>query len=141
MGGQPMAHPVVEQLRFTRGEWRRGLTGLTEKEGAKHFGQMNSASWVVGHLAWHEQRVVLYRPQGILIAPELQEEFYSGAPMSTTRLPRRWSRSAGDRSAASGAAPAGSTRVRVFSIMIATASRIDSSPISTKSSSTSRRMR
>jgi len=88
MGGQPMAHPVVEQLRFTRGEWRRGLTGLTEKEGAKHFGQMNSASWVVGHLAWHEQRVVLYRPQGILLAPELQDEFYSGAPMSTPSLAR-----------------------------------------------------
>ncbi len=86
MGGQSMAHPVVEQLRFTRGEWRRGLTRLTDKEGAKHFGQMNSIGWIVGHLAWHEQRVLLYRPQGILLAPELQEEFYSGAPMSTPSL-------------------------------------------------------
>jgi len=81
-----MAHPVVEQLRFTRGEWRRGLSGATEREGARHFGQMNSIGWIVGHLAWHEQRITLYRPQGILLVPELQEEFYSGAPMSTPSL-------------------------------------------------------
>ena len=81
-----MAHPVVEQLRFTRSEWRRGLSGVTEKEGAKHFGQMNSIGWIVGHLAWHEQRVLLFRPQGILLAPELQEEFFSGAPMSTPSI-------------------------------------------------------
>ena len=81
-----MAHPLVEQLRFTRGEWRRGLTALTEKEGSRHFGQMNSIGWVVGHLAWHEQRTLLYRPQGILLAPELQEEIFSGAPMSTPSI-------------------------------------------------------
>ena len=86
MGGQTMAHPVVEQLRFTRGEWRRGLTRLTEKEGARHFGPMNSIGWIVGHLAWHEQRVLLYRPQGIMLAPELQKEFYSGARLSTPSL-------------------------------------------------------
>ncbi len=81
-----MAHPVVEQLRFTRGEWRRALTRLTEKEGARHFGPMNSIGWIVGHLAWHEQRVLLYRPQGIMLAPELQKEFYSGARLSTPSL-------------------------------------------------------
>jgi DinB family protein len=81
-----MAHPVVEQLRFTRGEWRRGLTGLTEREGARHFGQMNSIGWIVGHLTWQEQRYLLFRNQGVLLAPEIQEEFYSGAPMSTPSL-------------------------------------------------------
>jgi len=81
-----MAHPVVEQLRFTRGEWRRGLTGVTEKEGARHFGQMNSIGWIVGHLTWQEQRYLLFRNQGVLLAPEIQEEFYSGAPMSTPSL-------------------------------------------------------
>ena len=81
-----MAHPVAEQLRFARDEWRRGLRGLTEREGARHFGQMNSIGWIVGHLAWHEQRVVLYRPQNILLIPELQDEFFSGAPMSTPSL-------------------------------------------------------
>jgi hypothetical protein len=83
-----MAHPVVEQLRFTRAEWRRGLTRLTEREGARHFGQMNSAGWIVGHLAWQEQRYLLFRNQGILLVPELQTDFFSGAPMSTPSLAR-----------------------------------------------------
>ena len=33
-----------------------------------------------------KQRVLLYRPQGILLVPELQKEFYSGAHMSTSSL-------------------------------------------------------
>jgi hypothetical protein len=81
-----MAHPVVEQLRFTRSEWRRGLARLTEEEGARHFGQMNSIGWIVGHLAWQEQRYLLIRPQGILLVPQLQESFAFGAPMSTPSL-------------------------------------------------------
>jgi len=81
-----MAHPVVEQLRFTRSEWRRGLTGLTEKEGSRHFGQMNSIGWIVGHLAWQAQRYLLFRNQGILLTPELNSEFAFGAPMSTPSL-------------------------------------------------------
>jgi len=81
-----MAHPVVEQLRFTRSEWRRGLTGLTEREGSRHFGQMNSIGWIVGHLAWQEQRYLLFRNQGILLTPELNTEFAFGAPMSTPSL-------------------------------------------------------
>jgi len=83
-----MAHPVVEQLRFTRSEWRRGLTGLTEREGSRHFGQMNSIGWIVGHLAWQEQRYLLFRNQGILLTPELNTEFAFGAPMSTPSLAR-----------------------------------------------------
>jgi hypothetical protein len=79
-------HAVVEQLRFTRSEWRRGLTGVTEEEGARHFGQMNSISWTVGHLAWQEQRYLLTRSQGILLYPEIQEEFAFQAPMSTPSL-------------------------------------------------------
>ena len=81
-----MVHPLVEQLRFTRGEWRRGLAGVTEKDGARHMGQMNSIGWIVGHLAWQEQRYLLYRNRGIMLAPEIQKEFFSGAPMSTPSL-------------------------------------------------------
>ena len=51
-----MAHPVVDQLRFTRSEWLRGLEGVSEEDAKKHFGPMNCISWTVGHLAWHEQR-------------------------------------------------------------------------------------
>ena len=62
------------------------MRGVTEEQGARHFGQMNSISWTVGHLAWQEQRYLLYRNQGILLVPELQEVYYSGAPMSTPSL-------------------------------------------------------
>ncbi len=81
-----MTHPLVDQLRFTRSEWLRGLAGVTEEDGARHFGQMNCISWIVGHLTWHEQRTFLTRPQNIILFPELNEIFANGAPMSTPSL-------------------------------------------------------
>lgn len=81
-----MTHPLVDQIRFTRSEWLRGLAGVTEEDGARHFGQMNCISWIVGHLAWHEQRTFLQRPQNIILFPELNEIFAYGAPMSTPSL-------------------------------------------------------
>ena len=78
-----MTHPLVDQFRFTRSEWLHGLEGLTEEDGACHFGQMNCISWTVGHLAWHEQRTFLQRPQNIILLPEFNEVFAVGAPMST----------------------------------------------------------
>lgn len=81
-----MAHPVVEQLRFTRGEWLRGLGRVTEADAAQHCGQMNSIGWIVGHLTWQEQRYLLHRPQGIMLLPEIQERFAYGRPMSTPSL-------------------------------------------------------
>jgi hypothetical protein len=81
-----VTHPVIEQLRFTRAEWLRGLRGLTEADGARHFGQMNSIGWIVGHLTWQEQRYLLDRPQGFMPRPDIQAEFAFGAPMSTPSL-------------------------------------------------------
>ena len=81
-----MAHPLVDQLGFTRSEWQRGLRGLAERDGAKHYGQMNSIGWIVGHLTWQEQRYLLHRPQGIMPRPDIQAEFASGGPMSTPSL-------------------------------------------------------
>ncbi|MFN8413527.1 MAG: DinB family protein [Anaerolineales bacterium] len=81
-----MTHPLVDQIRFTRSEWLRGLAGTTEEDGARHFGQMNCISWIVGHLAWHEQRTFLQRPQNIILFPKLNEVFAYGAPMSTPSL-------------------------------------------------------
>ncbi|SRR6266849_1652475 len=79
-------HPLVDQLRFTRSEWLRGLKGVTEEGAARHFGPMNSIGWIVGHLAWQEQRYLLHRPQGIMLREDIQTEFFSGAPMSTPSL-------------------------------------------------------
>jgi len=81
-----MTHPLVDQFRFTRSEYLRGLEGVTEDAGAHHFGQMNCISWIVGHLAWHEQRSFLMRPQNIILFPMLNEVFANGAPMSTPSL-------------------------------------------------------
>ena len=78
-----MTHPLVDQLRFTRSEWRRGLDGVSEEDAAFHFGPMNSIGWTVGHLAWHEQRTFLQRPQGKVLFPKLNELFAYGAPAST----------------------------------------------------------
>ena len=78
-----MTHPLVDQFRFTRSELLRGLEGVTEEDGARHFGQMNCISWIVGHLTWHEQRTFLQRPQDIVLFPKLNEVFAFGAPMST----------------------------------------------------------
>jgi len=81
-----MSHPLVDQLHFTRSEWLRGLEGISEEDGACHFGPMNCISWTVGHLAWHEQRTFLQRPQNIILFPHLNELFAYGAPMSTPSL-------------------------------------------------------
>ena len=81
-----MSHPLVDQFRFTRSEWLRGLQGITEEEGGRHFGTMNCISWTVGHLAWHEQRTFLQRPQDKIIFPKLNELFAYGAPMNTPSL-------------------------------------------------------
>jgi len=81
-----MTHPLIDQFRFTRSEWLRGLEGVTEEDGARHFGQMNCISWIVGHLAWHEQRSFLQRPQNIILFPGLNEIFAFGAAMSTPSL-------------------------------------------------------
>jgi hypothetical protein len=81
-----MVHPLVQQFLFTRSELLRGLKGLTEDEGARHFGQMNCISWTVGHLAWHEQKYWLERAQNIILFPDLNNEFAYGAPMSTPSL-------------------------------------------------------
>jgi hypothetical protein len=80
-----MAHPLVEQLRFTRSEWLRGLEGVSEQDAAVHHGPnpMNSIGWIVGHLTWQEQRYLLSRAQGQLPRPDIQEHFAYGAAMTT----------------------------------------------------------
>jgi len=78
-----MTHPLVDQFRFTRSEWLRGLGDVSEEDGARHFGPMNCISWTVGHLAWHEQRTWLTRPQNKTLFPKLNELFAYGAPMNT----------------------------------------------------------
>ena len=81
-----MPHPLVEQLRFTRSEWSRALRGTSEGDGQKRLQPMNSIGWIVGHLAWQEQRYWLTRAQGKTPVPILNELVANGAPASTPPL-------------------------------------------------------
>src|SRR5258708_26621352 len=81
-----MGHSLVDQLRFTRSEWLRGLEGVSEADAVQHFGPMNCISWTIGHLAWQEQRYWLIRPQDKTPYPALNEIYAFGAPMSTPSL-------------------------------------------------------
>jgi uncharacterized damage-inducible protein DinB len=80
------AHPLVDQLRFTRSEWLRGLEGITEEEANQHLGTMNCISWIVGHMAWHEQRYWLVRAQNRILIPVVNEICAYGGPMTTPSL-------------------------------------------------------
>ena len=79
-------HPLVDQVRFTRMEWLRALDGVSEKDARVHHGPMNSIGWIVGHLAWQEQRYFLIRPQKIMLRKDIQTRFVTGGKMSTPEL-------------------------------------------------------
>ncbi len=64
-----MAHPRVEQLRFARSEWQRGLIGLSEEDAVRRLLPMNSISWMGAHMAWHERLIWLHRAQGLSVEP------------------------------------------------------------------------
>lgn len=81
-----MAHPLVDQLRFTRTEWQRALRGVPEADGSKRLGPMNSISWIVAHLAWHEQRYWLTRLSGVTPIPSLNDLGASGGQATTPSL-------------------------------------------------------
>lgn len=85
-----MPHPLVDQLRFTRSEWLRGLDGVSDGEALQRLSPMNCISWIVGHLAWQEQRYWLYRAQGKVLFPELNERLAYGKPASTPPLQEMW---------------------------------------------------
>ncbi|HEX6869278.1 MAG TPA: DinB family protein [Candidatus Limnocylindrales bacterium] len=84
-----MAHPRVEQFRFARAEWVRGLRGLSEEDGVRRLEPMNSISWMVGHLAWHERLVWLERGLGLRVEP-LLDAVANGQPASTPSLAGMW---------------------------------------------------
>ncbi len=85
-----MPHPLVDQLRFTRSEFVRGLGEVAGPQAQKRFGSMNCISWIVGHLAWQEQRYWLYRAQGQMLIPELNELLAYGKPASTPLVEEMW---------------------------------------------------
>lgn len=69
-----MTHPLVEQLRFTRSEFQRGLAGVSEEDGLIRLLPSNSIGWTVAHMATQERYFWLLWPQGIVdIGSELDD--------------------------------------------------------------------
>jgi uncharacterized damage-inducible protein DinB len=88
---------LVDQLRFTRTEWQRGLAGISAGDARRRVAPMNSLSWMIGHLAWHERLVWVERGQGLTVEPVL-DVVANGAPASTPELDTMrsaWERIAG----------------------------------------------
>ena len=81
-----MAHPLVDQLRFARSEFRRGLEGVSDAEARQRLLPMNCLSWNVGRLAAQEQRYWLLYAQGQMLLPEVDRAFRYGSPASTPAL-------------------------------------------------------
>jgi len=82
-------HPLVTQLRFTRGEWIRGLKAVTAAEAGRRFGPINPIAWMIGHLAWQEQLYWLERAQGRTVVVEVKRFGY-GKPLSVPPLDEAW---------------------------------------------------
>jgi uncharacterized damage-inducible protein DinB len=86
-----MTHPLVEQLRFARSEFRRGMESVSDEEARRRFLPMNCLSWNIGHLAAQEQRYWLLYAQGHLLIPEVDRAFRYGSLASTPALNEMWS--------------------------------------------------
>lgn len=85
-----MPHPLVDQLHFARAEFVRCLDGLSADDAQRRLLPSNSLSWTVGHLANHENRYYVWRAQGRLIYPDLNDRVGFGRPASTPPLADMW---------------------------------------------------
>ena len=85
-----MTHPLVEQLRFARSEFRRGLEGVSDEDARRRLLPMNCITWNVGHLAEQEQHYWLQFAQDVLLLPEIARGYRYGAPASTPALEAMW---------------------------------------------------
>jgi len=83
-------HLLVQQLRFTRSEFVRGLESVTETEAVRRFMPMNCISWMVGHLANQEHRYWVVFAQGRNVVPGLVDLVGYGKPASTPPLADMW---------------------------------------------------
>lgn len=84
-------HPQVNQLRFARSEFVRGLEGVSEEDGLVRKLPMNSIGWIVGHMANQEHRYWVVFAQDREVVSGLRERVGTGRPASTPPLSEMWS--------------------------------------------------
>jgi len=87
-----MTHPLVTQMRFTRSELKRGLERIAKDDARIRPEPMNCISWIVGHLANHENRYWVMIAQGQELCPELNELVGYGQPASSPPLKEMWAK-------------------------------------------------
>jgi hypothetical protein len=85
-----MAHLLVDQLRFTRSEWQRGFAGISDDDARRRLPPMNCLSWMIGHLATHEQYCWIWLVEGKELVPGLNDLVGYGRPASTPPLAEMW---------------------------------------------------
>jgi hypothetical protein len=85
-----MAHLLVNQLHFARSELVRCLEGVSDDDGMRKVGPMNCISWIVGHLANHEDFVWGKLGQGKALKEGLYQQVGYGQPASTPSLDEMW---------------------------------------------------
>ena len=85
-----MTHPLVDQLRFARSEFTRGLDGVSPEDAVRRVAPMNCLSWIIGHLASQEGAYWVLVAQGIKLHPELRDLVGTGRPASTPPLADMW---------------------------------------------------
>jgi hypothetical protein len=83
-------HPRVEQLRFARSEFARGLDGVGAEEARRRLLPMNSIGWMIGHMASQEYRYWIYRAQGRNPLPVALDLAPYGKPATTPPLDLVW---------------------------------------------------
>lgn len=85
-----MTHPLVNQLRFARSEFKRCLEGVSDEDSRKRLLPMNSISWMVGHMAAQEQDYFVFFPNGNVPHPQLNISHGFGQPAVTPPLAAMW---------------------------------------------------
>ncbi|MDQ3224577.1 MAG: DUF664 domain-containing protein, partial [Gemmatimonadota bacterium] len=88
--GTLVTHPLVDQLRFARSEFVRSLAGVGDADARRRLEPMNCLSWMVGHLADHEQRYWLERQGQAHVVLGLNARVGYGQPASTPPLEEMW---------------------------------------------------
>ena len=79
-------HPLVVQLRLTRGKFLACMEGVSEEDARKRLLPVNCISWIMGHLANQEHRYWVQAAQGKVLVPELDDLVGHGQPASTPSL-------------------------------------------------------
>lgn len=82
-------HHLVRSVQNVRREFRRALEGVQVADLERRVAGLNSAAWMVGHLAWQEQGYWLL-PRGEPPVAEALQGFGRGVPDPMPPFERLW---------------------------------------------------